>query len=41
MSPLDSGRIGATLAAVVIGQTGPRYLGNARKLIQEKLGIIL
>jgi sugar/nucleoside kinase (ribokinase family) len=41
MSPLDSGRIGATLAAAVIGQTGPRYLGNARKLIQEKLGIIL
>ena len=40
-SPLDSGRIGATLAAAVIGQTGPRYLGNARKLIQEKLGIIL
>ena len=41
MSPLDSGRIGATLAAAVIGQTGPRYLGNARKLIQEKLSIIL
>jgi len=41
MSPLDSGRIGATLAAGVIGQTGPRYLGNTRKLIQEKLGIIL
>ena len=41
MSPLDSGRIGATLAAAVIGQTGPRYLGNASKLIQEKLGIIL
>ena len=41
LSPLDSGRIGATLAAAVIGQTGPRYLGNARKLIQEKLGIIL
>ena len=28
MSPLDSGRIGATLAAAVIGQTGSRYLGN-------------
>ena len=41
MSPLDSGRIGATLSAAVIGQTGPRYLGNARKLIQEKLSIIL
>ena len=41
LSPLDSGRIGATLAAAVIGQTGPRYLGNARKLIQEKLGIML
>ena len=41
MSPLDSGRIGATLAAAVIGQTGPRYLGNTSKLIQEKLGIIL
>lgn len=41
MSPLDSGRIGATLAAAVIGQTGPRYLGNVRKLIQEKQGIIL
>ena len=41
LSPLDSGRIGATLAAAVIGQTGPRYLGNARILIQEKLGIIL
>jgi hypothetical protein len=25
----------------VIGQTGPRYMGNARKLIQEKLDIIL
>ena len=41
MSPLDSGRIGATLAAAVIGQTGPRYLGNVRKLIHEKHGIIL
>ena len=41
LSPLDSGRIGATLAAAVIGQTGPRYLGNARILIQEKLGIML
>ena len=41
LSPLDSGRIGATLAAAVIGQTGPRYLGNARTLIQEKLGIML
>ena len=41
ISPLDSGRIGATLATAVIGQTGPRYLGNARILIQEKLGIIL
>ena len=41
MSPLRSGRIGSALAAGVIGQTGPRYLGNARKLIEEKLGIIL
>ncbi len=41
LSPLDSGRIGATLASAVIGQTGPRYLGNARILIQEKLGIML
>ena len=41
LSPLDSGRIGATLAAAVIGQTGPRYLGNAKILIQEKLGIML
>ena len=41
MSPLDSGRIGATLAAAVIGQTGPRYLGNVRKLIQEKQDIVL
>jgi len=41
ISPLDSGRIGATLASAVIGQTGPRYMGNVRKLIQEKQGIIL
>ena len=41
LSPLDSGRIGATLAAAVIEQTGPRFLGNARILIQEKLGIML
>ena len=41
MSPLDSGRIGATLAAAVIGQTGPRYLGNVRKLIKEKQDIVL
>ena len=40
-SPLDSGRIGATMAAGVIGQTGPRYMGNVRKLIKEKIGIIL
>ena len=38
---LDSGRIGAAMASGVIGQTGPRYMGNARKLIKEKLGIIL
>ena len=37
----DSGRIGAALASGVIGQTGPRYLGNVRKLIKDKLGIIL
>ena len=41
LSPMDSGRIGATLAAGVIGQTGPRYLGKARKLINDKLGISL
>ncbi len=41
MNPLNSGRIGAAMAAGVIGQTGPRYLGNAQKLIKEKLGIIL
>ena len=41
MNALDSGRIGAAMAAGVIGQTGPRYLGNAKKLIKEKLGIIL
>ena len=41
MSPLDSGRIGATLAAAVIGQTGPRYLGNVRKLMKEKHDIVL
>ena len=41
MIPLESGRIGAAMAAGVIGQTGPRYAGNARKLIKEKLGIIL
>ncbi len=38
---LDSGRIGSALAAGVIGQTGPRYLGNARQLIREKIDIIL
>ena len=41
MSPLDSGRIGAAMSAAVIGQTGPRYLGNTRNLIKEKLGINL
>ena len=41
MNALDSGRIGAAMAAGVISQTGPRYLGNAKKLIKEKLGIIL
>ena len=41
MNALDSGRIGAAMAAGVIGQTGPRYLGNAHKLIKEKVGIIL
>ena len=40
-SALDSGRIGAAMASGVIEQTGPRYLGNARELIKEKLGIIL
>jgi Sugar kinases, ribokinase family len=41
MNALESGRIGSALAAGVIGQTGPRYAGNARKLIKDKLGIIL
>ena len=41
MSPLDSGRIGATLAGAVIEQTGPRYQGDAPQLIREKIGIIL
>ena len=40
-SPLDSGRIGATLASAVIVQTGPRFQGEIKKLIREKLGIIL
>ena len=35
------GFVGTAMAAAVIGQTGPRYLGNAQKLIKEKLGIIL
>ena len=41
MSPLDSGRIGATLAGAVIEQTGSRYQGHAYTLIREKLGITL
>ena len=41
LSPLDSGRIGATLAGAVIEQTGPRYQGHAHSLIREKLGIKL
>ena len=41
MNPLNSGRIGAAMAAGVISQTGSRYLGNTQKLIKEKLGIIL
>ena len=41
MNALDSGRIGAAMAAGVISQTGSRYLGNTQKLIKEKLGIIL
>ena len=40
-SPMDSGRIGATLAGTVIEQTGARYEGEAKKLIREKLGIRL
>jgi len=38
---LNSGRIGSAMAAGVIGQTGSRYIGNSRKLIKEKLDIIL
>ncbi len=41
LSPLDSGRIGATLAGAVIEQTGPRYQGHAHTLIRERLGIML
>jgi len=40
-SPLDSGRIGATLAGAVIEQTGAQYQGEAKKLIREKIGISL
>ena len=40
-SHLDSGRIGAILAGAVIEQTGPRYNGDAKKLVSEKLGIPL
>ena len=36
---LDSGRIGTALAAGVIEQTGPRYNGEAKKFVSEKLGI--
>ncbi len=35
---LDSGRIGTALASAVIGQTGPRYNGEAKKFVGEKLG---
>jgi sugar/nucleoside kinase (ribokinase family) len=40
-SPLESGRIGATLAGAVIEQTGSRFQGQAHSLIHEKLGITL
>jgi sugar/nucleoside kinase (ribokinase family) len=40
-SPLESGRIGAALAAAVIEQTGSRFKGHAHSLIREKLGITL
>ncbi len=40
-SHLESGRIAATLAGAVIEQTGPRYNGDAKKLVSEKLGIVL
>jgi len=40
-SPLESGRIGATLAGAVIEQTGSRFQGHAHSLIHEKLGIRL
>jgi len=40
-SHIDSGRIGAALAGAVIEQTGPRYKGDVKKLISEKLGIII
>jgi len=41
LSPLDSGRIGATMASAVIEQIGPRYQGHAHTLISEKLDIKL
>ena len=40
-SPLESGRIGATLASAVIEKTGSRFQGDSQSLIHEKLGITL
>lgn len=40
-SPLESGRIGSALAGAVIEQMGPRFQGNAKKLIKDKIGIKL
>ena len=40
-STLESGRIGSALAGAVIEQMGPRYQGNAKRLIKEKIGIKL
>lgn len=37
-SPLESGRIASSLAAAVIEQTGPRFLGNARARVHHDLG---
>tara|TARA_B100001123_G_C14866667_1_gene850231 strand:- start:129 stop:743 length:615 start_codon:yes stop_codon:yes gene_type:complete len=38
---LNSGRLGSVLAGAVIEQTGPRYLGDVKKLVSEKLGIYI
>lgn len=37
-TPLESGRIASSLAAAVIEQIGPRFLGNARARVHHDLG---